>query len=162
MPATPEELFRRLEALGIGTRTYEHPPLFTVEESRRLRGDLPGGHCKNLFLRDRRKANWLVVTQEDRPVDLKALPQRIGSDRLSFGSAERLMEFLGVLPGAVTPFAAINDAEGRVRVVLDADLLAFDLLNYHPLVNTMTVAIRPVDLVAFLRDTGHEPAVVPL
>ena len=162
MPATPDDLFRLLDELGIETRTHDHPPLFTVEESRALRGDLPGGHCKNLFLRDRKKRNWLLVTLEDRPIDLKALPELIRSDRPSFGSADRLMEMLGVLPGAVTPFAAINDTAGDVTVCLDEAMLGFEVLNYHPLVNTMTTAIRPADLERFLVATGHPPRRVRL
>lgn len=162
MPATPEDLFARLDALGIATTTHAHAPLHTVEESRRLRGALPGGHCKNLYLRDKKKRNWLLVTLEDRDVDLKAVSTVIGAGRLSFGSADRLMEFLGVTPGSVTPFALINDPEQRVNVVLDDAMLRFDPLNYHPLVNTATTAIAPGDLLAFIRAGGHEPRIVAL
>ena len=160
--ATPESLFRALADLGIETVTHTHPPLKTVEDSKALRGDLPGGHCKNLFLKDKKGQLWLVVTLEDRPVDMKDLKQRIGSAHLSFGRAELLAEVLGVAPGAVTPFALINDRAGQVNVVLDADMMALDLLNYHPLVNTMTVAIRPGDLRAFIRWTGHAAAEIAL
>jgi len=162
MAATPEDLFRRLEELGIRTATHSHPPLYTVEESKRLRGDLPGGHCKNLFLRDRRKAMWLVVALEDTAIDLKALPGLIGSDRLSFGSAERLAEALGVTPGSVTPFALLNDAGRQVNVVLDERMLGFDPLNFHPLTNAMTTAIAPADLVRFVEACGHSPRIVAL
>ncbi len=162
MPATPKDLFDRLAALEIAVTTHEHPPLHTVEESKALRGSLPGGHCKNLYLRDRRKRNWLLVTLEDLAVDLKALPERIGSDRLSFGSPDRLMEFLGVRPGSVTPFALINDGTQRVEVVLQAALFDHALLNFHPLVNTMTCAIGPDDLVRFIEACGHSPRIVEL
>lgn len=162
MPATPEDLFARLDDLGIATTTHAHPPLHTVEESRRLRGTLPGGHCKNLYLRDKKKRNWLLVTLEDRDVDLKAVSTLLGAGRLSFGSADRLMEFLGVTPGSVTPFALINDPGQRVTVVLDAAMLTRDPLNYHPLVNTATTAIAPGDLLAFIRAGGHEPRIVVL
>lgn len=162
MPATPEDLFRRLEALGIETITHEHPPLFTVEESKALRGSMPGGHHKNLFLRDKKKQTWLVVMPEDKDIDLKTLPDRIGSARLSFGSADRLMEFLGVTPGSVTPFALINDTDQAVNVVLDAQMLEVSPLNYHPLVNTMTTAIAPDDLLTFIADCGHKPSIVAL
>jgi len=162
MPATPEDLFRRLEELGIETTTHHHPPLFTVEESRQLRGDLPGGHHKNLYLRDKKKRNYLVVLPEEKQIDLKALPAVIGSDRLSFGSADRLREFLGVEPGAVTPFALINDAAGAVTVILDEEMLACDPLHYHPLDNAMTTAIAPDDLLRFIRATGHEPRILRL
>ncbi|MEQ9641634.1 MAG: prolyl-tRNA synthetase associated domain-containing protein [Alphaproteobacteria bacterium] len=162
MPATPEDLFRRLDELGIATTTVEHPPLFTVEDSKALRGQLPGGHCKSLYLRDKKKRNYLVVALEDQAVDLGTLPDRIGAGRLSFGSADRLMEFLGVIPGSVTPFALINDPEQRVNVVLHKAMLEHDPLNYHPLVNTMTTAIRPDDLLKFIRAGGHEPTIVDL
>ena len=162
MPATPDDLFRCFEALGIETSTVEHPPLRTVEEARPHWDKIPGAHCKNLYLRDHKKRNWLVVTLQDRELDLKALAQSIGSGRLSFGRAERLMQFLGVEPGAVTPFALINDPQGRVTVVLDQAMLALSPLNYHPLINTRTTAILPDDLLGFVRATGHEPMIVAL
>ena len=160
MPATPADLFARLAALGIETTTVEHPPLFTVEESKRLRGEIPGGHTKNLFLKDRKDALFLVVALESAEIDLKRLHDRLGCGRLSFGRAELLEEALGIAPGSVTPFAVINDTQGRVKVVLDEPMMREPLLNYHPLVNTATTAIRSEDLVRFLRDAGHEPRVL--
>jgi len=162
MPATQEDLYARFAALNIPTVTYTHAPLHTVEESRRLRGDLPGGHCKSLFLRNKKKTSWLIVTFEDRQIDLKDLAKRLGAGNLSFGSPERLMEYLGVLPGAVTPFALINDVVCRVKVVLDQEMLTHDPLNYHPLVNTVTTAISPRDLLTFIRSCGHEPSLLEL
>ena len=161
MPATPEDLFRRLDDLGIPYTNHTHPPVFTVEESRALRGDLPGGHCKNLFLRDKKRNLWLVVADEALKVDLKALRGPLGSSgTLSFGQPDLLMEVLGVIPGAVTPFALINDTGHRVSVILDAAMLKDDVLNYHPLDNAQTTAIRPADLVAFIRAGGHEPRIL--
>jgi Ala-tRNA(Pro) deacylase len=160
MPATRDDLFARLDALGIVTTTVEHAPLFTVEQSKALRGDLPGGHCKNLFLKDKKGALWLVVTLEDAAVDLKTLPARIGAARISFANAALLEEVLGVTPGSVTPFGLINDTAQRVTVVLDQEMMARDLLNYHPLVNDATTAIAPADLLAFIRSCGHEPRIV--
>ncbi|BBK33772.1 Ala-tRNA(Pro) hydrolase [Stella humosa] len=160
--ATPERLLARLGELGIQTRTVEHPPLYTVEESRRLRGDLPGGHCKNLFLKDRKDQLWLVVTLEDRPIEMKSLSDRIGSARLSFGRPELLVEALGVTPGAVTPFSLINDPAQRVTVVLDRGMLDLDPLNYHPLTNRATTAIAPADLLRFIAACGHTPRIVDL
>lgn len=158
MPATPDELFARLRELGIATTTYDHPPLFTVEESKRLRGRLPGGHCKSLFLKDKADQLWLVVTLEDRALDLKALRRQLGARKtLSFGSPALLLEVLGVTPGAVTPFGVISDRAGRVQVVLDERMLEHDPLNYHPLTNDRTTAIAPRDLLAFLEACGHEP-----
>ena len=159
MPASPEDLFAFLNDLGIETTTVEHPPLHSVEESRALRGAIEGGHCKNLFLKDHKRRLWLVVALEDARVDLKILPERIGSGRLSFGSADLLMEVLGVEPGSVTPFAALNDTEARVTVVLDRAMLGHRRLNYHPLVNTRTTTILREDLLRFLEATGHAPVV---
>src|SRR5690606_12059153 len=118
LPTSPEQLLARLDELDIPTVTHEHPPLFTVEASKAQRGELPGGHCKNLFLKDRKGVFWLVVALEDAPVALNSFDKVIGSARLSFASAERLWEVLGVRPGSVTPFALINDRERRVNVVL--------------------------------------------
>jgi len=162
LPTTPDALLARLDALGIPNRTVSHPPLFTVEDAKALRGELPGGHCKNLFLKDAKDRLWLVVTLEDTPVDLKRLPAAIGSARVSFGRPDLLFAMLGVRPGSVTPFAAINDDAGRVTVVLDRAMLAHDTLNYHPLANDRTTAVPAAGLLAFLRATGHEPLVVDL
>ena len=163
MPATEHDLYARLDSLGIARSTTEHPPLFTVEESKALRGELPGGHVKNLFLRDKKRRIWLIVAQEDRPVDLKAFKKRIGAQgSLSFGSAELLMEVLGVIPGAVTPLALINDAEGRVTVILDAGLMVHRIVNVHPLRNDATTTLARDDLLAFIRSCGHDAQIMDL
>jgi len=157
---TPDDLFAALDALGVKHSTIKHPPLFTVEQSRELRGQIPGGHTKNLFLRDKKGALFLVVALEDAVIDLKGLHRLLGaSGRFSFGSADLLREVWGVAPGSVTPFGAINDIGNRVTVVLDAAMMEHALLNYHPLVNTMTTAIARDDLVRFLEWTGHQPRV---
>jgi Ala-tRNA(Pro) deacylase len=160
MPATRNDLLARFRDLGIETTTRDHPPAYTVEEAQALRGEIPGGHCKNLFLKDDKGAIWLIVCLEEAQVDLKAAPAKIGSRRLSFGRPELLREILGVEPGSVTPFGLINDRERRVNVVLDRSMMAHELLNYHPLENTATTTIRSADLVAFIRACGHEPAIV--
>ncbi len=158
--ATPEALFRRLDELGIETETRRHEALFTVEQSRALRGEIPGGHCKCLFLTDKLRTLWLVVALEDREIDLKALARHLGAGRFSFAKPDRLMEALGVTPGAVTPFALINDAGKQVKVVLDREMMALDLLNYHPLTNEATTSITAKDLLHFMAATGHEPKIV--
>ncbi|HKA75057.1 MAG TPA: prolyl-tRNA synthetase associated domain-containing protein [Xanthobacteraceae bacterium] len=163
MAATPADLFALLDRLGIAHRTVAHPPLFTVEQSRGLRGSIPGGHTKNLFLKDKKGALFLVVALEDATLDLKGLHRRLGAaGRFSFGSADLLRVVLGVEPGAVTPFAAMNDADRRVTVVLEAAMMAHDTLNYHPLDNTMTTSIGRDDLVRFLEATGHVPRIEAL
>lgn len=162
MPATSEALFARLNELGIHTTTHRHPPLFTVEDSKRLRGALPGGHCKSLFLKDKKDQLYLLVAFEDRAIDLKTLHKKIESGRLSFGRPELLWEVLGVKPGAVTPFALINDSAHRVAVWLDRGMLGCALLNYHPLDNTQTTAIRSGDLLTFIAACGHKPRLIDL
>jgi Ala-tRNA(Pro) deacylase len=160
-PATPADLFAFLDRLGISHRTVEHQPLFTVEESQALRGTIPGGHTKNLFLKDKKSALFLVVALEDARIALNSLHRTLGaSGRFSFGSAGQMQEMLGVTPGSVTPFAAINDVGHRVTVILDRAMMRHDVLNYHPLTNTMTTTIARDDLVKFLRATGHEPQIV--
>ena len=161
-PKTPEGLFARLGELGIATTTVTHPPAFTVEKGESYVGHLPGVHIKNLFLCDAKKKMWLVVVPWDRRIDLKALPDKIGAARLSFGSADRLLRVLGVTPGSVTPFTVINDPERQVQVILDADMMRSELINAHPLINTMTTTIRSADLMRFLEACGHAPRVVSL
>jgi Ala-tRNA(Pro) deacylase len=157
-PASPDDLFARLTGLGIEAPTMSHEPVFTVGESKALRGELVGGHTKNLFLRNKKGKMWLVTCLEDRDIDLKTLAGALDAGRLSFGSADRLMRFLGVVPGAVTPFAALNDTGHAVQVVLDRGMLAEHAwLNFHPLDNAMTTRIAPDDLVRFLEATGHSP-----
>ena len=158
--ATDTDLFDRFRELGIESTTHRHPPVFTVAESGFLRGQLPGAHCKSLFLKDKKDQLWLVVALGDRQVDLKTLPKNIGAARLSFGRPEVLAKTLGVEPGSVTPFALINDAGGRVRVVLDKTMLEHDLLNYHPLKNTATTTLAAADLVRFIRSCGHDPLIL--
>jgi Ala-tRNA(Pro) deacylase len=160
MPASRDELFQRFSDLGIKTTTKNHTPVFTVEQAQLVHHDIPGGHCKNLFCKDEKGVLWLIVCLEDSRVDLKTAPAKIGSRRLSFGKAELLMEVLGVEPGSVTPFGLINDKDVRTNVILDARMMENDLLNYHPLKNDATTAIRTVDLLSFIRSCGHAPRVV--
>jgi Ala-tRNA(Pro) deacylase len=162
MPAAArDDLMAFLARLNIATTTIDHPPVFTVEEAQSLRGLVPGAHTKNLFLKDKKDRLFLVVAPEDASLDLKQFHHRVGATgRLSFGKPELLMEFLGVTPGTVTAFAAMNDTEGKVTVVLDAGLAGAGVINCHPLVNTATTTIAAADLLAFLRATGHEPLIV--
>ena len=163
MPASPEDLIAYLDNLAIPTRTVEHPPLFRVGDSVAFRGDIDGGHAKNLFVKDKKSRLFLLVVGEDAEIDLKRVHEKIGAQgRVSFVGAEALEAVWGVKPGAVTPFGAINDAEGRVTVVLDAALMAHERVNFHPLVNTRTTGLASGDLIKFLRATGHEPLIAPL
>ena len=161
-PGKIREIARMLEGLGITHRTVSHVPVYTVAESRELRADFPGGHSKNLFLRNKKGRMWLVTCHENRQIDLKALGERLGAGRFSFASADRLMRYLGVIPGAVTPFAVVNDRERVVSMVLDEALLAFDPLHFHPLDNAMTTAVSADDLLKFLEHASHPPEIVDL
>lgn len=162
-PLTSDQLFERLDALGIAHSTKNHPPVFTVSESQSLRDEIPGGHTKNLFLKDKKGRFFLVTVEEDAEIDLKGIHRLIGATgRVSFGKPEPLMELLGVVPGSVTAFGAVNDTEGSVTVVLDEALMRHDTINAHPLRNDATTSIGRDDLVRFLESTGHTPLIVAL
>ncbi len=163
MPITREQLFDRLQELGIETETREHPAVFTVAESEKLERDLTGGHTKNLFLKDAKGRIFLIIAQSHTQVDLKTIHKAIGCARLSFGKPDLLMEVLGVEPGSVTAFAVVNDRTQRLeQVIFDETLMAYDTINCHPLVNTATTAIARDALLAFIRTCGHEPRIMPL
>lgn len=159
MPASPDDLFDFLDRLGVNHRSVPHPPLFTVEQSRAHRGSIPGGHTKNLFLKDKKGALFLVTALEHAEIALKSLHHCFGHGRFSFGSPEIMRATLGVEPGSVTPFGALNDSDRAVTIVLDASMLEHTALNFHPLVNTMTTTIGRDDLLRFLTATGHEPRI---
>lgn len=161
-PMSPDELLDRLAEQGHTVRTVHHDPVFTVEEAKEVRGTLPGCHTKNLFLRNKKKRMWLVVCEQDRNVDLVALGKHLAAGRLSFGSPRRLMEYLGVIPGAVNPFAVVNDGQGAVTVVLDQSILEQSPLNFHPLDNAMTTSIASTDFLRFLELEDHAPILVNL
>jgi len=161
-PGPITALYATFDALGIGHKTYEHAPVFTVEEAAHLYESQPGGHTKNLFLKDKKDGLWLVVCRDTLRVDMNALSKALDAPRFSFGSAELLVETLGVQPGSVTPFAILNDKAGKVRVVLDEGMFAFDVLNFHPLRNDRTTAIAANDLPKFLRACGHEPLIAKI
>lgn len=162
MPETPDDLFAFLTELGIETTTVTHPPLHTVEESKALRGDLPGAHIKNLFLKDKKGRLFLLTCLENRTVNMKTLDKTIGSARLSFGKPELLWETLGVRPGAVTPFSLINDrgSEKKVTFAMDAALAESDVIHAHPLHNEATTAISSDGLSSFVAACGHTALMV--
>jgi Ala-tRNA(Pro) deacylase len=160
MPATRQDLFDLLDRHGIAHTTHEHRPVFTVDEGHDIKAALPGGHTKNLFLKDDRGQIWLISALGETRIDLKALPRTIGSGRLSFGKPELMEEVLGVTPGSVTAFALINDTDHRVRFVLDGALMAHDLVNFHPLANDATTAVSSQGFLQFLAALGVEPLMV--
>ena len=160
MTATPDELFAYLDQLAIEHSTMTHPPIFTVGEGREWHDKIPGLHCKNLFLKDRKDKIWLVVMPGDKRADLNRLEKRLQAARLSFGKPELLLEVLGLTPGSVTPFGLINDQSRRVTVVVDEDLPKSEWVNCHPLHNAASTTLRSADLLRFMRSLGYEPLIV--
>jgi len=147
-----------LRKLDLPVEVHHHPPVFTVAEAQALRGEIPGGHTKNLFLKDRKNRYFLVTTMEDAQIDLKTLHQRVDSSgRLSFASPEHLEAILGVQPGAVSPLGLVDDTGKDCSLVLDMALFAAHQVNFHPLDNSMTISISPANLEIFLKATGHAP-----
>jgi len=157
---TRADLFALLDAEGIAHATTDHPAVFTVGEGEAIKAAMPGGHTKNLFLKDAKGQLWLISALGETVIDLKKLHPVIGSGRLSFGSPELMVETLGVTPGSVTAFGLINDTGRRVRFVLDAALAAADPVNFHPLTNTATTAVSQSGLRAFLAALGVTPMIV--
>jgi Ala-tRNA(Pro) deacylase len=156
-PATEADLFAYLDALGVRHATTRHRPVFTVEEGLDLKAQMPGGHSKNLFLKDKKGALFLLCALSDTVIDLNAVSKLIGAGRFSFGAPERLMQHLGVEPGSVTLFALLNDPERRVTLLLDEALLAHDPVNFHPLRNDATTAVSPGGMLTFIHSLGREP-----
>ncbi|MGF1477661.1 MAG: prolyl-tRNA synthetase associated domain-containing protein [Geminicoccaceae bacterium] len=152
-----DQLLARLDDMGVTWELHEHPAVYTVEEAQEHTSHLAGGHCKNLFLKDKKGGLWLATVSEARRVDLNGLSRALGAPRFSFGKPDLLMEALGVEPGSVTPLALVNDQGRRVRPVWDQSLLAHDRIACHPLVNTATLLIASTDLMRFVTALGHEP-----
>lgn len=160
-PKTQDELFQFLDSLGIKHATKRHEPVFTVAESVALRDEIPGGHTKNLFVKDKKDNYFLLTVEENATVDLKTVHTIIGgASKVSFGRPEKLMEYLGVIPGAVTAFGVINDAGKNVKIIVDEELMNDEIVNCHPLVNDATTSIASRDLLRFIEATGHEPLVL--
>ena len=162
MPVTRSELFQKLDALNIMHRTQDHAPVFTVEESTAIKANMPGGHTKNLFLKDKAGTFFLICAQSDTPVKINKLHPVLGCKRLSFGKPEALIEKLGVTPGSVTLFSIINDKVGEVTLVIDQRLTQHDIVNFHPLLNDATTAISSDDMIKFAKATGHDPIILDL
>src|SRR5580693_8028193 len=151
VPAAEAELFALFDKIGVAHRTLRHPAVFRVEEGLEIKAALPGGHTKNLFLKDAKGRLWLVSALGETRIDLKALPAVIDAAKLSFGSGELMKATLGIEPGSVTAFALLNDEAHAVSFVLDAALLATDPVNFHPLTNTGTTAVSTAGFLAFLK-----------
>ena len=160
LPTTTDDLFKILDSLQISYELYHHDPIFTVEEGLHLKAKIPGTHCRNLFLKDKKGKMFLITAANETKIDLKSLPEQLNCGRLSFASKDRLMQHLGIYPGAVTPFTAINDTDHAVQMILDKTMMEAEIMNVHPLDNAMTIGFAPDDLLKFLAHTGHNPQVL--
>lgn len=159
-PATKHDLFALLDQLGIPHRTVDHAPVFTVAESENIKADLPGGHTKNLFLKDKSGHLFLICAQNDTQVPVNKLHRSLGCKRLSFGKPDLLETYLGVTPGSVTLFSVINDTDAHVTLIIDARLTEHEIVNFHPLKNDATTAISSADMIIFAKATGHDPLIL--
>lgn len=147
----PQQVYRALDALGIRYEVYEHPAVFTADAAAAHWGPIPATPVKNLFLRNKKgNRHYLVTLGIDKQADLAELVKVIGDDRLSFGSADRLMAQLGVTPGSVSPFGLLHDGSGALLVIVDEELRAAERLIFHPNVNTASVTVSVADLERFL------------
>ena len=162
MIAGEERLLSDLSVLEIAHELFEHQAVFTVDESRSIKADIPGAHTKNLFLKDTAGDFWLVTVPAEDPVDLKALPDAIGCKRVSFGKPDDMERLIGIKPGSVTPLAMVNAAPGSIRCVLDQVLADVDTVNVHPLRNTATVGLSGKDILRLIRHWGHDPLVAAI
>lgn len=162
LPTSPQALLEYIDTLGITYKVYDHDPIFTVEEGLHLKASIPGTHCRNLFLRDKKKNMFLVVAANETQIDMKKLAPVIDSGRLSFGSADRLWDNLGIRQGSVNPFCVINDKNNAIKVILDAAMMNADLVNYHPMDNAQTIGLTPNDLLKFMEESGNTYEVLDL
>jgi Ala-tRNA(Pro) deacylase len=163
MISTSDELLDLLVSYGIAAKTYSHAPVHTVAESKDLRGEIAGLHTKNLFLRDKKRNFYLIVTEENTKIDLLSLGPKVDANgKLSFASPDALNEILGIPPGAVSLLAAVNDVEKRVAIVIDKTLLKSNQINCHPLTNTRTTSLSKSDIATFLSATGHDPRYISM
>ena len=154
LPTSPEYLYQLLRDLEIEFKVFEHPPLFTVNDAKKYRENMPGFHTKNLFLRDKKKKSYLVIAHEDSIIDLTLLTERIRSSRLSFGRKESLFEELGVFPGAVTPLSVLNNKKKNINIFLDTKMLGQDTIFCHPLVNDRTISLSYNSLLIYFNHLG--------
>jgi len=160
MPATREDLFAYLDDLDISHTTVDHEPIFTVEAGHEIKASMPGGHTKNLFLKDKAGTIFLICALGDTPIKINKLHPVLGCKRLSFGKPDLMEATLGVTPGSVTLFSILNDKDIKVSLVLDKALLDHDIVNFHPLLNDATTAISSQDMVKFAKATGHDPNII--
>ncbi|HEY8963524.1 MAG TPA: prolyl-tRNA synthetase associated domain-containing protein [Alphaproteobacteria bacterium] len=159
---SPDALLAHLTDLGIVYERHHHDPIFTAAEGGHLKALIPGIHVKNLFVRDKKERMALIVVPDEISLDLKTLAPAIGLDRLSFGSPERLWANLGVRPGSVCPYAAMNDQKGLVKVVVHQAIAEGPRIVAHPMINTQSIVVSSADLLRFLQNCGHTPQIIDL
>lgn len=162
LPIPPSVLLERFAKMDVSVSLHQHPPIFTVAEGKDLEHTIPGTHTRNLFLKDHKGNMFLVTLCCDTQVDLKKLSALLGVGRFSFGSADRLWNFLGVRPGSVCPFAILNDHDGHVRLLLEKKMMEQSIINFHPLINTMTIGLTPSQLLAFLEKHRKTAQIIDL
>lgn len=162
LPTSKDDLLKNLDKQEIIYKIYEHEPIFTVEQGEPLKKSIPGVHCRNLFLRDKKKRMFLITAANETKIDLKKLSSVLDCGRLSFGSAERLWDNLGIRQGSVNPFCIMNDTQGQVRIILDKYMMEQEVMNVHPMDNAFTIGLAPTDLTRFVESTNHEAEVVDL
>lgn len=162
MTYNEQSLLKELEQLGIHYDYISHPAVFTSEQANRAMPDLSSAHCKNLFVKDRTGKKWLLTIPDDKRADLKVVAEKIGSARLSFCSAEEMMECLGIAPGSVTPLAVINDTKNQVELIVDKNIMDWDTIHCHPMINTATISISPTDFKKFIEYTNHDLKVMSI
>ena len=160
MLANRQDLFDFLDQNEIAHQTKEHAPVFTVEDSAAIKADMPGAHTKNLFLKDKAGAFFLICAEAHSQIKVNRLHPVLGCKRLSFGKPEPLLEYLGVTPGSVTLFSVLNDTDQNVRLIIDQKLADADIVNFHPLLNDATTAISSADMIKFAKATGHDPLIM--
>ncbi|MFK7839923.1 MAG: prolyl-tRNA synthetase associated domain-containing protein [Bdellovibrionales bacterium] len=156
IPTSVNDLLITLKSLDINYTLHHHAPIFTVQEGLHLKENIPGIHCRNLFLKDKKEKMFLITAANETEIDLKSLPERLNCGRLSFASKDRLMQYLGIYPGAVTPFCAINDRNYNVTIILDKAMMHAETINVHPLDNAQTISVTPNALLKFFDHTGHK------
>jgi Ala-tRNA(Pro) deacylase len=162
LPTPPEKLFALFAELDIPYQLYHHDPFFTVADGEHLKKDIPGLHCRNLFLRDKKERMFLITAGNDTRIDLKKLEFLLDCGRLSFGSPERLWQYLGVRPGHVCPFAAVNDKDNKVISIIDKAMMDAGTVAVHPMENHMTICLKPADLLKFLEFHEHTAHITDL
>jgi len=159
-PMTSDQLLAKLDAEGITHHTVDHAPMWTVDDAKAIRAPCDYGHTKNLFVRNKKGDMWLLCLYEDRRVDLKTVARHLGANRFSFASHERMMRYLGVIPGAVSVFSVLNDVTCKVQLFIDEILMDHPALHVHPLINTRTTTVDRQSLFDFLERSGHPPQIL--